>query len=145
MQRDARAFQSDAIWFAQASASIHDRLAYPNLDSPLAQYSPDTGCHSEIALATHIEENRTLAICKAVEPRDDALIAIPIDPALGRKPIRAILTAATGRALCWINEDVVRQRTRPTQRIRWIASGPRLTERDFRAADNEHSQHSQAN
>ena len=145
MQRDARAFQSEAIWFAQASASIHDRLAYPNLDSPLAQYSPDTHCHAEIALSANVEENRALAVCKPVEPRDDALIAVPIDPTLGGKPIRAILTAATGRALGWINEDGVRQRARPTQRIRWIASGPRLTERDFRAADNEHSQHSQAN
>ena len=99
MQRGARAFQSKAIWFAHFSASIRDRLAYPNLDSPLAQYSPDTHCHAEIALSANVEENRALAICEPVEPRDNALIAIPIDPALGRKPIRAILTAATGRAL----------------------------------------------
>src|SRR5215467_15050722 len=104
MQRGACAFESEAIWFAQALATIRDRLAYPNLDSPLAQYSPDADCHSEIALSANVEENRALAVCKAVEPRNDALIAIPIDPTLGGKPIRTIFTAAPGRALCWINE-----------------------------------------
>jgi hypothetical protein len=75
----------------EPEALIGDRLTNAYVDSTLAEYSPDAGRSPEITWPPHIEENRTLAIREPVEARNDALIAIPVDPALGREPIRAIL------------------------------------------------------
>src|SRR5262249_53307368 len=99
LQRDARALQRDAIRFTRATALIGDRPADGHVESTLAEYSPDADRHAEVTLSPHIEKNRRLAIREQIEPRDDALVAIPVDRPLGREPMRAILPAGARRAV----------------------------------------------